>query len=335
MVVACALLLSSLPAFGPATAARAEGTGRAASLQASAVTLDPVSGQPVAVWSQSDGSSRKIAYARLVMNTWNDFHYVTFGPGEHTEPRLVATRDGAYLFWITNKNRYMYASIDLASGRLHAAPRRLPLAQAGLRVLSPRGAGAYNQDGGADVPVVVDDCAPGSPDCIPEMPAPNPLQRLRVRMEGGSDVPVVVDCPPENPDCASGDASILPPGRRLQILTEGGTDVPVVVDCPPEDPDCASGDASILPPGRRLRILSEGGTDVPVVSGYTALWRVFSREACPLVVLTIPDVPRGGAIVLKFNTSDTQAAGRIRLTRGRSAELLSSAAMSILDGGCF
>ena len=138
-----------------------------------------------------------------------------------------------------------------------------------------------------------------------------------------------------DPDCASGDASILPPGRRFQILTEGGTDVPVVVDCPPEDPDCASGDASILPPGRRLRILSEGGTDVPVVSGYTALWRVFSREDCPLVVLTIPDVPRGGAIVLKFNTSDTQAAGRIRLTRGRSAELLSSAAMSILDGGCF
>ncbi len=298
MVVACALLLSSLPAFGPATAARAEGTGRAASLQASAVTLDPVSGQPVAVWSQFDGSSRKIAYARLVMNGWSDFHYVTFGPGEHTEPRLVATRDGAYLFWITNKNRYMYASIDLASGRLHAAPRRLPLAQAGLRVLSPRGAGAYNQDGGADVPVVVDDCSPGYPDCIPEMPAPNPLQRPLVRMEGGSDVPVVVDCPPENPDCNSGDVSIVPSRRPFRILTEGGT-------------------------------------DVPVVTGYTALWRVFSREACPLVVLTIPDVPRGGAIVLKFNTSDTQAAGRIRLTRGRSAELLSSAAMSILDGGCF
>jgi hypothetical protein len=88
--------------------------------------LDQVSGSPVALWSRFDGAFLKIAYARFEGGTFSDFHYLTFGRGDDTLPRIGTGLTGSYLFWVSDGRRYMYAPIDLAGGWLLASPKQLP-----------------------------------------------------------------------------------------------------------------------------------------------------------------------------------------------------------------
>src|SRR5882672_3946547 len=87
--------------------------------------LDPASGAPVLIWSRSDGVSLKIAYARFQGDAWTDMHFLTFGSGDHTLPLLATSRDGSFLFYVADGTRYMYAPLDVTSGRLFAAPRHI------------------------------------------------------------------------------------------------------------------------------------------------------------------------------------------------------------------
>ncbi len=222
----CASLLAGIPAVAGPSKTVQEGTSTGVVALATPVTLDPASGRQVAVWSQFDGVSNKIAYARLENHVWRDFHYLTFGRGQHTAPRIGVTRDGAFLFWITDGRRYVYAPVDLANGRLHAAPRRVPLETGGLHLVTGGSGKATGAEGGSDVPVVTEECPPHNPDCELQPPVSNDPRR-QVTTDGGSDVPVVTECPPGDAECdplGSGD------GPRRQILTEGGSDIPVVVE---------------------------------------------------------------------------------------------------------
>jgi hypothetical protein len=188
----CALLLASLPAVGgmESMPVSTDGwTGSAASFVAK-VIQDPASGQSIAVWSATDGQYSKIVYSRLVDGIWSDFHYVTFGRGNDTHPRIALTQDGAILFWISSGQRYMYAPIDLSAGRLYAVPRHIPLRTAGLQTLS---GGGTKQDGGTDVPIIVEDCPEGQEDCVPLEPTPDPANRFQILSEGGTDVPIIAD----------------------------------------------------------------------------------------------------------------------------------------------
>jgi hypothetical protein len=188
----CASLLAGIPAVAGPSKTVQEGTSTGVVALATPVTLDPASGRQVAVWSQFDGVSNKIAYARLENHVWRDFHYLTFGRGQHTAPRIGVTRDGAFLFWITDGRRYVYAPVDLANGRLHAAPRRVPLETGGLHLVTGGSGKATGAESGSDVPVVTEECPPDTPDCEPPPPASNDPRR-QVLTDGGSDVPVVVE----------------------------------------------------------------------------------------------------------------------------------------------
>ena len=222
----CATVVAGIPALAGLSSATPEGTSAGVVAQVTPVTLDPASGSQVSVWSQFDGITNKIAYARLERGVWTDYHYLTFGPGHHTAPRVGVTRDGAFLFWIVDGRRYVYAPIDLASGRLHASPRRVPLEVTGLHLVasdSGRGAAA---EGGSDVPVVTEECPPDDHEC--ELLSARDDPRRPIVSDGGSDVPIVTECPPDDTDCLL--FLTRRDVRRRQSLSEGGTDIPVVVE---------------------------------------------------------------------------------------------------------
>jgi hypothetical protein len=327
----CATLLAAVPAAAASlSSATQESTSAGVVALVTPVTLDPVSGRQVAVWSQFDGVSNKIAYARFENGVWTDFHYITFGRGHHIAPRIGVSRDGAFLFWVVDGRRYVYAPVDLSSGRLHAAPRKVPLEASGLHLFGGGSGKGTATEGGSDVPVVTEECPPEEPDCDPLVSARDDPRR-QILPEGGSDVPVVTEkCPPGDADC-----KLLSAGndRRRQILTEGGSDVPVVTEkCPPGHPDCNLLSAAN---DRRKQILSEGGSDVPVVVETESLWSVTSRPTCNLLVLSIPSAESGAYHLLRFESGRINKAGRIRLLPGAGVVLPSATAGPILDSACF
>ena len=90
-------------------------------------------GAPVLVWSRFDGVYNKIAYTRYAGGDWTDFHYLTFGSGDDLLPLIATTASGSYLFYTGSSDRYFFAPLDLASGRLFAPPRRCADQQQGLQ----------------------------------------------------------------------------------------------------------------------------------------------------------------------------------------------------------
>ena len=296
----CASLLAGIPAVAGLSNVTQDGTSAYTAAQVTPVILDPASGRQIAVWSAFDGVSSKIAYARLENGIWTDYHYLTFGRGHHTEPRIAVTRDGAFLFWIADGQRYLYAPLDLDRGRLHAGPRQVPLDRSGLHLIG----GGAGTEGGTDVPVVTEECPPEEPDCeLVSASNGNDPRRLKLT-EGG------------------GDAS-----------ADGGTDVPVVTEkCPPGQEDC-----NLISSGgeQRRQILTEGGTDVPVVVETESLWSVSSRPTCNLIILSIPSVEAGAYHLLRFESGRIKKTGRIRLQPGVAGGLPSATAAPILDSACF
>jgi hypothetical protein len=110
-------------------------------------------GSPVVVWSRFDGSNMKIAYARLSEGAWSGFHFLTFGPGDDVEPRIGTGAAGSYLFFLVRPDKYLYAPLDLSSGRLFAPPRLLNLGSA-RRDIGSRRLPRDTTYGGVDAPVV-------------------------------------------------------------------------------------------------------------------------------------------------------------------------------------
>lgn len=145
-VLACLPLASGLlPAVEPGPAA---GTA-----SAPLFAIDPVSGTLAAVWSRHDGLRFTLTYARLEEGHWVDFHDLTFGPQNDREPRIGFDRSGAWLFWVTDGGRHLYAPIDLSRGRLHAVPRSLPGPLAApVPASAPRAPGDLTLDA-ADAPI--------------------------------------------------------------------------------------------------------------------------------------------------------------------------------------
>jgi hypothetical protein len=145
-VLACLPLAPGLlPAAEPGPAAGTDPAPRLA--------VDPVSGTLAAVWSRHDGIRSTITYARFESGLWVDFHDLTFGPGNDREPRIGFDRSGAWLFWVTEGGRYLYAPIDLSRGRLHAVPRSLPGSLAASGPASgPRTSGDLSLDA-TDAPI--------------------------------------------------------------------------------------------------------------------------------------------------------------------------------------
>jgi hypothetical protein len=160
------------------------------------LTLDPRSGNPVLVWSRSDGVSLKVAYARFERGTWRDLHFLTFGPGDNLLPRIESSRGGSFLYWTDADGNAFYAPVDAGSGRFFAAPRELPAPT----VPSPSdnrlvgAGGGVVADGGHDVPVIIgqcdgtksDPCVDGHTDTAQGTPPPAPPGA-----DGGTDVPVI------------------------------------------------------------------------------------------------------------------------------------------------
>lgn len=102
-------------------------TGDPAADTSPQIARDPSTGFIVALWSRFDGMSPKIAYARYDGTGFTDVHFLTFGRGGETLPRVGTALSGSYLFWVENDLRYLYAPVDLAAGHLFAAPKLLPL----------------------------------------------------------------------------------------------------------------------------------------------------------------------------------------------------------------
>jgi hypothetical protein len=90
------------------------------------LALDPSSRKPILVWARDDGTSMQIAYARFEATGWTDFHYLTFARSDDTLPRIGISLYGSFLFFVEDNLRYVYAPIDLARGRLYAAPKAVP-----------------------------------------------------------------------------------------------------------------------------------------------------------------------------------------------------------------
>ena len=147
-------------------------------------------GSLVLLWSRFDGVYRKIAFSRFTDGAWTGFRFVTFGPGDDDLPLFGAGRDGSYLFYVVQPNRFYHAPIDLATGLLIGAPRGIDvaaLARQKPRLVSP---GAPSLQGGTDAPVTWRGCkeggnCPGQPSRI-YLPGDGALQ-------GGTDAPVVVN----------------------------------------------------------------------------------------------------------------------------------------------
>ena len=145
-------------------------------------------GSLVLVWSRFDGVYRKIAYARFTAGTWTGFRFLTFGSGDDDLPIVGAGRDGAFLFYVTRPDRYLYAPIDLESGLLFAAPRAIDVI--GLGRQKPR--------------LVL----PGAP-----------------AFRGGTDAPINWRICRDGQNCAGQQAGLILPGAGT---VQGGTDVPIV-----------------------------------------------------------------------------------------------------------
>ena len=134
-------------------------------------------GSAVLVWSRSDGFYRKIAYARFAGGNWTNFHYLTFGVGDDDHPRIGTDMTGSYLFYAARPDKYLYAPLELVSGRLFAAPRFLNLGSAHRDIESQRRPGNVALRGGVDAPVT------GRHGRVPLAGG--------MTMQGGTDVPVV------------------------------------------------------------------------------------------------------------------------------------------------
>lgn len=304
----CAMLLAGVPAHAGLSQLSPESGSPGVATRVTPVILDPASGHQIAIWSEFDGISNKIAYARLEHGQFRDFHYLTFGRGHHTEPRVAVTRDGAFLFWIADGVRYLFAPLDLANGRLYARPRPVPLEQNGIHLATIGGiGGAPGTEGGSDVPVVTEECPPEEPDCdLPASQHRNDPRRQKLTESGGYN------------------------GNTTG--TDGGSDVPVVTEkCPPGQDDCNILSASRI---HRLQVVTEGGSDVPVVVEQEALWSVSSRPTCNLMVLSIPSAEAGAYHLLKLHRGRIDKAGRIRVTP-TGGGLPFATAESILDSACF
>jgi len=163
-------------------------TEDAAADSAPNLALDAV-GSPVLVWSRFDGSNMKIAYARFSGGAWTDFHYLTFGPGDDLEPRLGTSSAASYLFFYVRPDKYMYAPLDLNSGRLFAVPRLLNLGSARRDIESRRQPGDITTYGGVDAPVVTGRGGTARTGIATDKQSL--FQPGGLTIQGGTDVPVV------------------------------------------------------------------------------------------------------------------------------------------------
>src|SRR3989442_1699440 len=84
---------------------------------------------------------------------WTDFHYLTYGSGDDELPLIATTSTGSYLFYTGPSDRYFYAPIDLASGRLFAPPRQIDLGFWHRPTPRPFASGSPGTRGGVDVPI--------------------------------------------------------------------------------------------------------------------------------------------------------------------------------------
>ena len=127
-------------------------TGDAAPDSSPFLTLDDT-GAPVLVWSRFDGVYNKIASARYSGGAWTNFHYLTFGSGDDELPLIATTADGSYLFYTGSSDRYFFAALDLASGRLFAPPRQIDLGIWHRPTPVPSAPGGPSTRGGVDIPI--------------------------------------------------------------------------------------------------------------------------------------------------------------------------------------
>src|SRR5207245_387124 len=127
-------------------------TGDVARDSSPSLALDDT-GTPVLVWSRFDGVYNKIAYARYTGGDWTDFHYVTFGPGDDELPLIPTTAGVSYLFYTGPSDKYSFAPLDLASGRLFAPPRQIDLGIWHRPAPRLTTTGPPSTRGGVDVPI--------------------------------------------------------------------------------------------------------------------------------------------------------------------------------------
>ena len=145
-------------------------------------------GSAVLVWSRFDGVYRKIAYARFSGNTWTNFHFLTFGRGHDDAPRIGTGSTGSFLFYVRSDN-YLYAGIELAAGRLVAAPKALNLGIARREIVTPPQLAGAAPRGGVDAPIAGLAARAGSR--IDTGPQRSRGRAGRLTPRGGTDVPVV------------------------------------------------------------------------------------------------------------------------------------------------
>lgn len=146
-------------------------------------------GSPVVVWSRFDGSNMKIAYARFSAGVWTDFHFLTFGPGDDIEPRIGTSAAGSYLFFFVRPDKYLFAPLDLSSGRLFAAPHLLSLGNAMRDITARRRSVDITTYGGVDAPIVTG--RGGAPRTGATTDKQSLLRPGGLTPQGGVDVPVV------------------------------------------------------------------------------------------------------------------------------------------------
>jgi hypothetical protein len=169
------------------------GTEDAALDQHPRLAVDPPRGKPVVVWSHWDGSAQKIAYARFEGGEWRDRHMLTFGPGDDSQPRIGVTRDGAVLFWVSGRGRYMYAPVDLSAGHLMAPGRLIhPSSErrsSGRTLLTTPGDDAVQ--GNSDIPIWTA-CGHGKrPACSSSLGEPTRSPHHKPRFQGNTDIPII------------------------------------------------------------------------------------------------------------------------------------------------
>jgi len=145
-------------------------------------------GSAVLVWSRSDGVYRKIAYARFSGDNWTNFHFLTFGPGHDDAPRIGTGSTGSFLFYV-RPDKYLYAGIELATGRLVAAPKSLNLGNARREIVTPPQFADTTPRGGVDAPIAGLAARAGSR--MDPGPRGSRGRAGRLTLRGGTDVPVV------------------------------------------------------------------------------------------------------------------------------------------------
>lgn len=174
------------------------------------LAADPRTGAPIVIWSHWNGQAMKLAWSRFDAGSWSDLREVTFGPGDDRTPAVGISAAGAYLFFWRDGARVMYSPIDLGTGRLFAAPRRLTPVVLRGRDLTP--------NGGTDVPILIGTCGPQrNPPCVsPRLPPVlSSAAHQGPGIEGGTDVPII-HSGTESPGNAISVAS--QPGCQTMIL---------------------------------------------------------------------------------------------------------------------